>query len=199
VIAIGQPEGHALLAAYDARLPQPLRRVNGRIQPVSGRELLAEETSGQAGYVELLPAPWAQAAWTVDAWTWGLDGHGALAVLSGPDDEALARASAAFPAMGTRMKVQGNVAVAAPGGVTGLELGSLAGAPLSGTARGALATILIGVAGTIGGVALVTVTFRRRQTRGRHKARDGRDGDGDVDGHGPEDRDGVEDDYGDLE
>ena len=58
VIAIGQPETNRLLQQYDAQLPQPLTRVADQLSATGGRELHPDEVINQAGYVQLLNAPW---------------------------------------------------------------------------------------------------------------------------------------------
>lgn len=147
VIAIGRPETNGLLAEYDARLPQPLGRTNGALEPAGGRELLPEEAAGAAGYVELLPAPWSRAA--------------ALIVVSAPGEEELLRVVKALPAKGHRLNSRGNVAVVTAGAVKGLQIGELADPPLSAPARRALSLLLLGTFAGIGGVGLVSAQRRR--------------------------------------
>jgi hypothetical protein len=155
IIAIGTPETNALLAEYDAYLPQPLFLVNGQVQPSAGRELLPDEKNGLAGYIQLLPAPWS--------------GRATLMVISAQRADALLRVVDVLPVVGQRLKSQGNVAVVTPGTVKGMSIGNLAGAPLSESARSALSIVLIGAFAVIGTIGVV---INRRRLVGQREAND---------------------------
>ncbi len=149
IIAIGTPENNSLLARYNDALPQPLARVNGVIQPAVGRQLMVEELQSQAGYLQVLPAP-------------GSPGD-TLLVISAPNEALLWRLIDVLPMADRRLKAQGNVAIITQEKVNGLSIGLLAGAPLSGLVRLALAVVLIG------GFALILVIGivinHRKQTK----------------------------------
>ena len=159
-IIVGQPEAHALLAEYDAQLPQPLSRLNGSIQPAGGRELLPGEAENQAGYLEVFPAPWSAPE----------GGRGTVLIISGHADEAMLAAVEALPTLGHPLDSQGNVGIVHAGKVTGLTIGQLARAPLSGAARGGLAVVLIGTAVSITGVGLFTARRRKQQEQESKRA-----------------------------
>jgi hypothetical protein len=149
VIAIGGPSTNELLDRYDVQLPQSLRLINGVILPATGRELLPEEQTGLAGYIEILPAPWSQ--------------RGSLVVLSAPDADQLFRVVDSLPTSGKRMKIDGNVAVITQTNITGFTLGALAGASLSPTARIVIAVILIGTFIMIGTIGIILNRLSRRR------------------------------------
>jgi len=69
----------------------------------------------------------------------------------------------ALPTLSHRLASQGNVGIVLAGKVTGLTIGQLARAPLSGAARGGLAVVLIGTAVSITGVGLFTARRRKQQ------------------------------------
>ncbi len=158
VIAIGRPETNALLGRYDAQLPQPLARPEGAPVAAGGRELEPEELAGEAGYLELVPAPWSR--------------DGALVVVSAPADAPLLRAVDALPVMGHRLDLEGNVAIITARRAEGLEIGGFAPAPLSAPARRGLALILLGSFTTIGGVGVWSARRRRPQGQESQDAQD---------------------------
>ncbi len=148
VIAIGSPENNALINAYDAQLPQPLNLVNGQVIPPAGRDLLPEEQTGQAAYLEVMASPWSR-----------LD---SFLVVGAHTPDLLLRVVDVLPTGGRRMKEQGNVAVVTPTVVTGFSLGNLAGASLSPAARKVISGIFIGafiLITMLGGV----IVYRRRR------------------------------------
>lgn len=149
-IVLGGPENNALIAQYDSILPQPLQRVNGQIQPVSGRELLPEEISGAAGYLQVMPSPWSRSS--------------ALLVVSANDPALVFAIVDALPTDGRRMKVQGNLAIITPSSITGFALGNLAGAPLSDSTRQLSLGILMGAFVLI--IALGLFFRNRRRANG---------------------------------
>jgi hypothetical protein len=147
VIAIGSPEANGLIRAYDGQLPQPLALDTGQIVPATGRALLPDEQNGQAGYIEVLTAPWQQ--------------DGTLFVFSARDPALLARTVDVFPTLGHRWKSEGNVAVISPKRVTVLSLGALAGVTLSTPVRLLLAGVLIGLFLFIATVGILVGRYNR--------------------------------------
>jgi hypothetical protein len=157
IVAIGAPDRNELLRRYADQLPQPLTRTaDGTIAAAGGRELFLAETHGQAGYIQLLPAPWSA--------------QSVLMVIAAFDDQTLAATLDRFPTLGQRVSVQGNVAVIDSAGVIGLSLGGLAGVPLSSGIRELLAPILIGAVLVVGGVGVWS--YRRRAAINKREAED---------------------------
>jgi hypothetical protein len=153
VIAIGLPETNRILQEYDAQLPQPLARVAGQLAAMGGRELHPDEITNQAGYVQLLAAPWAR--------------ENKLITISAPDEPIMQRVVVALPVLGQRLKQQGNVALVDSQGLTGLSIGGLAGAPLSESARKVIAPFLIGLAAVV--TAAGVWSSRRKRTNGKQQ------------------------------
>jgi hypothetical protein len=120
---------------------------------MGGRELHPDEITNQAGYVQLLVAPWSS--------------QNRLITISAPDEPIMRRVLAALPMLGQRLKQQGNVALVHSQGLTGLSIGDLAGAPLSEPARKVVAPLLIGLAAVV--MAAGAWSFRRKQTNGRQQ------------------------------
>ncbi|RME48199.1 MAG: hypothetical protein D6796_06615, partial [Caldilineae bacterium] len=139
IIAIGGPETNTLLAHYDSALPQHLTlpAENGPETPRELLEPLPPSIEYHAGYLQVLPAPWSR--------------RGTLMVLGAFEEPLLAKAVAAFPTLGTRLKIQGNVAVVTPEQVIGLNIGSLTETQLPDNIRRLLAALLIGGFALIGG------------------------------------------------
>lgn len=147
LIAIGQPARHTLLAEYNDQLPQPLPLADGTLIPSGGREPLPEELTGQAGYLELLPAPWRS--------------DRTLLVLSAPDEANYLALIDIMPSLGKRVKAEGNLGIVTIGKVAGFEVGVWADTALSAPARAALAGLFFGAVITTGGIGFVLT--RRRQ------------------------------------
>lgn len=151
VIAIGMPETNSLLEKYDSALPQhliipPENGQNG------GREILEPLPASieyHSGYIQLLPAPW--------------DAREVLIALNAFDEPLLENTVAAFPTLGKRLKLQGNLAVIMPDQAFGLNMGSLATTQLPNTVRIWLAGLLIGGFALVGGLSWWA--FRRRNGR----------------------------------
>lgn len=150
VIAIGSPETNALIGRYDAALPQPLALVNGQLAPSAGRPLLAEELTGQAAYIEVLPSPWSR--------------FDSLVVLSAHTPSLLLRAVDVIPTGGRRLKQEGSVAVVTATEVTGFTFGNLAGDSLSASNRMLVAAILVGAFVLIAALGIY-VFYRQRRVR----------------------------------
>jgi hypothetical protein len=153
VVAIGLPATNRLLQEYDAQLPQPLARAAGRLSAMGGRELQPDERTNQAGYVQLLVAPWSE--------------QNSLITISAPDEPIMRRVLAALPALGQRLKQQGNVALVDSQGLTGFGIGGLAGASLSESARKVIAPLLMGLAVVV--MVIGVRSFRRRRTNGKQQ------------------------------
>ena len=150
VIAIGTPENNSLLAKYDFSLPQPLTLVNGAIVPAGNRTLLPEELRSEAGYVQALYAPWSS--------------RSALVVVSAPNAEQLYMAANAFPSLGKRLKVEGNIAIVTANQVVGFNFGTFdAGAFLSTATRAIVITILIGTIFVMVIIGMVVARLRRKK------------------------------------
>ncbi len=153
VIAIGAPQSHALLAAYNDQLPQNLIRMSTKGAQQTAHEFLdplSEDVEERSGYLQLLAAPWAS--------------DKAFIVLSPSDEVPLERVTAVLPVKGKRLKLQGNVAVVAPdNSMTGLALGSLAGATLPSSVSRFLSLALIGVFVVVGGVGWASGRRKRMQ------------------------------------
>ncbi len=153
VIAIGKPETNALLTTYGSALPQHLvatTTVNNSDQEIL--EPLPASIEYHSGYIQVLPAPWSR--------------RGTLMVLSAFEEPLLAKTVAAFPTLGQRLKIQGNVAVVTPEQVIGLTLGNLANTQLPNAVRRVLAVILIGGVATIGGISWIA---NRRKQNGKQE------------------------------
>ncbi len=151
VVAIGGPKHNALVARYEAALPQQLTGSDIRQDTTKAVqqeiiEPLPEGIEYQSGYIQVLPAPW--------------PGQDTLMVVSAYDEALLARAVAVLPVLGQRLKVQGNVAVVMPKQVIGLSMGGLAGAPLPAVTRKVVSAILFG--GLVLAVGLGLIVRRRK-------------------------------------
>lgn len=92
---------------------------------------------------------------------WGADNQ-EWVVLTAVNPADLAQITAILPTMGSRLKLQGNVALVNRDGLTGLTVGQLAGATLTPAARTTLAGLLIGTFVLIG---LVGWWMVRRQQK----------------------------------
>jgi len=150
VIAIGTPESNSLLEKYDASLPQPLILANGLIVPTGNRNPLPEELNGQAGYIQVLYAPWSS--------------RSALVVLNASNVEQLYKVIDAFPTLGKRLNVQGNVAIVTADQVEGFNFGSFdAGAFMSAATRIVVIVILIGTIILMVIIGLVVARVRRKK------------------------------------
>lgn len=145
IIAIGQPASHDLLAAYNAQFPQPLILTGGLLIPSGGREPLLEEVSGQAGYIEILPAPWNRSQ--------------TLLVLSAPD-ELYPALIGRLPVLGKRIGAEGNLGIVTAKKLKGIEVGVLADSTLSPQSRGILGLLFFGAVITMGGIGFA---FTRRK------------------------------------
>jgi hypothetical protein len=153
VVAIGGPEHNALVARYESALPQQLTGRDMRQDTTKAVqqeivEPLPENIEYQAGYIQVLPAPW--------------QGPDTLMVISAYDESLLSRTVAVLPVLGQRLNVQGNVAVVLPKQVIGLSRGSLAGAPLPAVTRKAVSAALFGSLVVMVALGLV---LRRRNGR----------------------------------
>jgi hypothetical protein len=150
VLAIGNPASNTLMAKYDANLPQPLKLTNGAIIPAGSREPLPEELNGQAGYIQVLYAPWSSS-------------RSAFIVLGAQNADQLYQAADAFPSLGKRLKVEGNVAIVTADQVTDFNFGTFeAGAFLSSATRVIIVIILVGAILVMGIIGIVVARMRRK-------------------------------------